>query len=280
MSVAELPPWQRLPADTASNALSIPESGLVDPDAPLITWRRQRPIDQGQRRERSVISAADRIAPSSVERRAADHVRVGQSYTRAYALLELPRKLKPGALARVARLPGVHLALINNPVARNVAKERLAQQARVMGVAVNQVGEADADESLAYRDIRRHMAALVEERTAHHLYGLYLTVAGADRDELDARTHALLDACTDAQLDMRRCDYQHWEGVLTTAPLGHDRLRYLNETDTPTLARLLPSCPTPLRAGQGVPILYGLRGEGSDGEQGAGAPVVLDRFAL
>jgi hypothetical protein len=251
-----------------------------DPDAPLITWHWQRPRHHGQRRERTVTSDVDLVAPSSVDRCAHDYVRVGQSYVRAFAAIALPRHLRPGALAHVARLPGIHLALVNNPVPRPLAKERLAQQARAMGISVSQTAEADADESLAYRDLRRHILALAEERTAHHLFGLYLTVAGADLVQLDARTRELLDACTNAQLQIRRCDFQHWEGVLTTAPLGHDQLRYLTETDTPTLARLLPSSPATLHSGAGVPILYGLRAEGAGQAAEAGAPILLDRFAL
>jgi hypothetical protein len=250
----------------------------ADPDAPLITWGWQRQPDRGMRRERTVTTDADLVAPSSVDRRAHDYVRIGQSYASAYAVLALPRRLRAGALARIARLPGVHLAVVNNPVPRPIAKERLAQLARAMGVAIHQAGEAGADESLAYQDIRRHIAALAEERTAHHLFGCYLTVAGADPEELHARSQELLDACTDAQVQIRRCDFQHWEGVMTTAPLGHDQLRYLTETDTPTLARLLPSTPTSLHTGYGVPILYGVRAEGSG--QAVGAPVLLDRFAL
>ena len=75
-------------------------------------------------------------------------------------------------------------------------------------------------------------------------------------------------------------DARHWEGLLTTAPLGHDLLRYLFETDTPTLARLMPSASAGLQSGQGVPILYGVRAEGSGAGQVSGAPVLLDRFAL
>jgi type IV secretory pathway VirB4 component len=78
-----------------------------------------------------------------------------------------------------------------------------------------------------------------------------------------------------------RCDYQHWEGALTTAPLGHDLLRYLNETDSPTLARLFPSSPALLRGGQGTPILYGLRVEGHGGsDTSSGTPILVDRFAV
>jgi hypothetical protein len=148
-----------------------------------------------------------------------------------------------------------------------------------MGVAIHQEAEADAHESLSYRDLKRHLQALVEERTAHHLFGLYLTIAAADRAELEDRTRALLEACADAQLIVTRCDQQHLDGVLTTAPLGRDDLRYLLENDTPTLARLLPSSPATAHGGSSVPILYGVRAEEAAGG-GTGAPIVVDRFAL
>src|SRR4029453_14003251 len=198
---------------------------------------------------------------------------------RTFAVLETPRHLTPGLLARLYRLPGVQTVLVNNPVPRALAKARLAELARQMGVAIHQESEADAHESLSYRDLKRHLTALVEERTAHHLFGLYLTVAAADRAELDERSRALLEACADAQLIVTRCDQQHLDGALTTAPLGRDELRYLRETDTPTLARFLPSSPATTHTGSGVPILYGVRAEEAI-SAGIGAPIAVDRFAL
>jgi hypothetical protein len=251
----------------------------VDPDAPLITWRWPTRALRHLRAERSITLDVDRWAPPSLDCRPHDHVRMGQSYLRSFAVLETPRHLHAGALARLYRMPGVQTMLVNHPVPRALAKTRLTELARRMGVAIHQTAEADAHESLAYRDLKRHLQALVEERTAHHLFGLYLTVAAADRAELEQRTRALLETCADAQLVITRCDLQHLAGVLTTAPLGHDGLRYLLENDTPTLARLLPSSPATTHESGGVPILYGVRVEEASGG-GMGAPIVVDRFAL
>jgi hypothetical protein len=283
------PPWEAGADATAIPQASEPptmqllapgDTGAAgDPDAPLITWRWQTRTIGHARAERSVTLASDRWAASSIDCRPHDHVRIGLSYLRTFAVLETPRHLTPGLLARLYRLPGVQTVLVNNPVPRALAKARLADLARRMGVAIHQETEADAHESLSYRDLKRHLTALVEERTAHHLYGLYLTGAGADRTELETRTRALLEACADAQLIVTRCDEQHVDGALTTAPLGRDELRYLHETDTPTLARLLPSSPTTAHSGTGVPILYGVRAEEAT-SGGSGAPIVVDRFSL
>jgi hypothetical protein len=249
-----------------------------------VTSRRRRreglTVAGGSRRERSVTNDADLIAPSSVDRRAHDHVRSGQSYTRTFTVLALPRLLKPGALFPIMRMPGVQTALVNNPLPRTVAKERLTQLAHQMGVSLHQGGDEGADEVLALKDLRRVLASITEERSALHLTGIYITVAAADLRELNERTRQLRAACTDAQIQIVATDAQHWEGLLTTAPLGHDQLRYLFETDTPTLARLLPSASAGLQSGQGVPILYGVRAEGTGAGQVLGAPVLLDRFAL
>lgn len=272
------PPWAPTPS------LTRPQTPPVDPDAPIITRRRRKPgeplIAAGGRRERSVTTDADLVAPSSIDRGAFDHVRSGQSYTRTFAILALPRLLKPGALFPIMQMPGVQTALVNNPLPRTIAKERLTHLAHQMGVSLNQGGDDVADEAQAMKDIRRVLGAVTDETSALHLVGLYLTVAGADLRELNERTRQLRAACTDAQIQIVAVDAQHWEGLLTTAPLGHDLLRYLFETDTPTLARLMPSAAAGLQSGQGVPILYGVRAEGSGAGQVGGAPVLLDRFAL
>jgi len=251
----------------------------------MITRRQRQRGDPfiallGGLRERSVTTDDDLIAPASVDRGPVEYVRSGQSYLRSFAVIQLPRQLRPGVLVALMHMPGVQVTLVNNPLTRAVAKERLAQKAHQMGVSLFQGGDDSTDEAQAMQDIRRVLSAVTDETSALHLVGLYLTVAGADLRELNERTRQLRAACTDSQLQIVACDAQHWEGLLTTAPLGYDMLRYLFETDTPTLTRLLPSSSAVLQGGQGVPILYGVRAEGSGAGQAVGAPVLLDRFAL
>lgn len=261
-----------------------PTAPTVDPEAPIFTRRRARSgepaVVAGGRRERSVTTDADLVAPASVDRSPHDHVRSGQSYARTFAVLTLPRLLRPGALHPIMSMPGVQTAVVNNPLPRSVAKERLTHLAHQMGVSLHQSGDDVAAEALALKDLRRVLTQLTEEQSSLHLVGIYITVAGADLRELNERTRHLRAACTDAQIQLVATDAQHWEGLLTTAPLGHDLLRYLWETDTPTLARLLPSASAGLQSGQGVPILCGVRAEGTGAGQVIGAPVLLDRFAL
>ena len=180
------PPWSPAPSPTR------PQTPPVDPDAPILTRRRRRPggpiVALGGRRDRSVTTDADLVAPSSIDRNAFDHVRSGQSYTRTFAVLTLPRLLKPGALFPIMQLPGVQTALVNNPLPRAIAKERLTHMAHQMGVSLNQGGDDVTDEALALKDLRRVLAGLTEEQSALHLAGIYLTIAGADLPELNART--------------------------------------------------------------------------------------------
>lgn len=258
-------------------------SAWVDPDAPIITRRAPASARNGNGydRVRTYTDDSDLIAPASVDRRALDMVRSGQSFTRTFAVLALPRAIRPGLLASIMQLPGVHTAMVNNPLPRALAKDRLAALAHQMGVSLyHGSDEESADEALALRDIRRVLADVMEERSTVHLAGIYLTVAGADRAELDERCRMLRAACMDAAIAIVPCDAQHWDGMLTTAPLGHDHLRYLFETDTPTLARLLPSATAAMPPATGTPILYGVRAEGSGTGQVVGAPVLVDRFTL
>lgn len=239
------PPWLTV-APARPPAVRIRSEQVVAPESPIVTRRQRQRGDPlialiGGLRERSVTTDDDLIAPASVERGPIEYVRSGQSYLRSFAVLQLPRQLRPGLLVPLMHMPGVQVTLVNNPLSRTTAKERLAQKAHQMGVSLSQAGEESADEALAMRDIRRVLGAITDETSALHLMGLYLTVAAADLRELSERTRLLRAACTDAQLQIVACDAQHWEGLLTTAPLGHDLLRYLFETDTPTLARLLPS---------------------------------------
>lgn len=247
----------------------------VSPDAPIITWRLPR---MARNRERPASPAADHteallLAPSSVDRRAHDYVRSGQTYAAAYAVLAPPRRLGPTVFGRLARLPGVHMTVVNQPLSRAAAKQRLAELARQLGVTLATNNDEQPDTDVALRDLRRHLAALAEERTGHHRYGWYLVVTAASREQLRERERQVQDACSDLQVQIGRCDYQHWDGLLTTAPLGRDALALTRETDSHTLARLIPDGGRPLPLGEHAPILYGVRADSS-------LPVVIDRFAL
>lgn len=259
----------------------------ANPDAPLITRRHRQRSGEGASRSRrprgrTITTEDDLLAPSSVDRRSLTVVRSGQSYSRTFAVLTLPRSLRPAALAGIMRLPGVQTVVVNNPLPRPAAKERLMQLARQMGVSLAQTTteEEAADELLALKDVRRVLAAVTEEASTLHMIGIYLTVAGANLPELNERCRHVQEACADAQIQIVACDGQHWEGLLTTAPLGHDHVRYLFETDTPTLARLIPSGTRTMQPSGGAPIFYGVRADGSGVGQVAGVPVILDRFAL
>jgi hypothetical protein len=245
----------------------------VDPNAPLITWRRRARSGGGAAAARETpTDDAALVAPSSVDRSAHDYVRSGRSYMAAYAVLAPPRRLAPTTFGRLARLPGVQMTVVNQPLPRAAVKQRLAELARQLGVSLaDEEEQPDAD--VALRDLRRHLRALAEERTGHHRYAWYLTVAGESLEQLRARERALRDACVDGQVQIVRCDYQHWEGVLTTTALGRDDLRLVREADSPTLARLIPDGGRALPLGEQAPILYGVHAD-------TGAPVILDRFAL
>lgn len=241
-------------------------------DRPMLTWKWRR-------RAPPVRASADEalIAPWSVDRHAHDYVRVGQSWSASFAVTALPRRLAPEMFHRLATVPGVQMTIVNHPVPRALAKARLSERARQLGVSVLTNADDHPDEEVALRDLRRHLQALAEERTGHHLVGWYLRVSGATLDELRQRVQALRHAAADLNLGLTRCDYLHWEGVLASVPLARDDLRLLRATDTPTLARLLPSGHAPFLGGDGAPILYG-RQAGRDGRHGM--PVVLDRFQL
>lgn len=242
-------------------------------DAPLVTLKRAR----RQERPTDELDGEVRLAlPWSVDRSWHDRVRVGQSYSSVFAVTALPRRLTPEAFHRLAVLPGVQMAVVNHPQPRQRAKARLSELARSLGITMLTNADEHPDEEVALRDLRRHLQALAEDRTAHHLAGWTIRVSGGTEEELAQRVRALRATAADLHLGLTRCDYRQWEGVLATAPLGMDPLRLLWATDTPTLARLLPQGQAPFLGGRGAPIVYGRQADGT----GGGLPVVLDRFQL
>lgn len=278
------PPWVAPPP---------PTTRTTDPAAPLVHWRWDRVRRAAPHtRQATITTDADLVAPSSVDRQPHAYVRSGQSYLRAYAVLALPRQVPPGLLGRLARVPGVQTTLVNHPVNRSVAKERMHQQLQAFGGTAQQerkrqtqpsVGTQvsdDADAKVSVDDTRQHQQALAQQTTGHHLFGLYLTVAAADLASLDAASRAVQDACDDVQVQVVRCDGAHWDGVLTTAPLGRDELAYLRETDTQTLTRLIPDSPPSTPMTTGTPLRFGTRAVPGQADPAGGAEVWIDVFGL
>lgn len=272
---AEAPPTTTVGSPTTVGPFAPPMP--VDPDAPLWTWRQRERGPTGSAVPRSVTTTSDLVLPTSLDTTPVDHARVGASYGRAFATIGLPRKLTPLAWGRLARLAGVHLTVINHPVPTQSALGRLQDAARRMRIAADDAGPEQAQqESLAASDLRRHLDGLVAEQTAHHLIGLYLLVTAPDRATLQERSTALTDTARTIGLSIVASDLHHWETWLTTTPLGYEPRPMYLETDTPTLARLLPTSPPRVDQVHGIPLVYGVRDDGAS----SGAPIIVDPRAL
>lgn len=261
------PPWQR--------------GGDASPDAPLLTRRvRHRDVHPPAPADGAGGGEVDLVAPAIVDRRALEYVRSGQSFVRVFAVQALPRWLRPAALSSLMALPGVHVAVVNHPVPRTAARQRLADLLAQLGETAGG-GDADVlDNDVALRDVRRVLGDVLEERTALHLVGIYLMVYAGDAAQLRARCRQVQQLAADLQTPVVALDGAHWEGMLTHAPLGIDLVQALFETDSQTLARLMPHATFGRMEIGGAPIMYGVRAEGMATRQTVGVPVLLDRFTL
>ncbi|TMC10393.1 MAG: DUF87 domain-containing protein [Chloroflexi bacterium] len=198
--------------------------------------------------ERTFADLAALVAPAALEERTAE-VRLGDRRGRTLAVSHYPKRLIPGWLDSLHAFEGdLDVALHLLPGSRGDPYRRAALE--------------DAEE-LQDR-IARGEERLIEA-------ALYLTV-WADRDEGLESASQRMEALLGSQLiQSRRLLFQMEPGLVSTLPLGLDRVGLRRSLSTSALAATFPFTGNDLNQDRG--LLYGINPE-------VRSPILLDRFRL
>jgi type IV secretory pathway VirB4 component len=214
------------------------------------------------------------LGPPAVEL-SADHLRAGERFQRTLAVIGYPREVSRGWLAPLLRAAGeLDLALHIDPIAPALAADRLRRQRARLESSRRidrQRGRLpDPTLEAAAEDADELAARLARGESKLYRSGLYLSVQGQSREELEERCQRVRTLCSSLLLHVVPATLRPLEGWLTSLPLGVDRLRLRRAFDTEALAASFPFAATdPPLDPEGV--LYGVTGSGS--------PVLVDRFA-
>ncbi len=217
--------------------------------------------------------------PDAVETNARS-LHVGEDYTATLVVTGYPAEVGAGWLEPILSYPGrVDVALHIEPVPPAVAADRLRKQrgrlesSRRQDAARGRLDDPSLD--AAAFDAAELATRVARGEARLFRLGLYLTVHGANRDDLADRVVEVRNLASSLLLDTAPATWRQLQGWISTLPLGFDAIGMRRVFDTDALAAAFPFTSPDLavntdETGRGV--LFGLN-------LGSPGVVVWDRWA-
>ncbi|MBI3443657.1 ATP-binding protein [Candidatus Woesebacteria bacterium] len=253
--------------DIYNRGLSKDRENLPKSQKPEITDTKEA-LEKG-------LSPADLIAPPYLEIDF-NHIKIGNTYLRTLYIAGYPRFVSPGWLEPIVNFDNsVDLSFYVYPVSGKSILDDLRRKIAEMeaeietdlerGKIVDPLTQAKLDDAKALQD------ELVKGAERFFEFGFYITIPAKNLEELNHTTRqvqatlgSLLIIALSATLDMEN-------GLLTTLPLGQDRLVVTRNMDSTSLATTFPFTSAELSSDTG--ILYGINTAND-------SFVIFDRFTL
>lgn len=239
---------------------------------PEIPGETPHPTDLFQRGKTSI---PDIIAPSSIE---VDFrsIRIGNQLYRTFFVVGYPRYVSTGWLEPLIDFEHtldismfiypVYVTDVLSNLKRKIGEmEATIADAEEKGKPVNPQVTATLTDALSLQ------AELAKGMERFFQFGLYITIAAADKKELEEATKKLQSTLSSLLLVTKPTTLQMEDGFKTTIPLGKDLLGINRNMDTSSLASTFPFTSATLTQEKG--ILYGVN-------QQNGSLIVFDRYSL
>lgn len=221
------------------------------------------------------VSIVDIIAPSSVE---VDfkHIRVGDTFYRTFFVVDYPRIVSPNWLSiLIDYKETMNISMFIYPVESKDILSNLRRKIAEMEATI----ESDTEQGLEPDPkIRASLedAISLREELARGLerffqFGLYITLASDDLDDLNLRSKELASLLTSNMLVVKPATLQMEDGFKTTLPTGIDKLFSTRNMDTTSVASTFPFTSYEISHPGG--ILYGVNTLNN-------SLVIVDRFSF
>jgi hypothetical protein len=225
--------------------------------------------------ERAFADLAALVSPSALEE-TASAVRLGGRQARTLGISHYPKRLSPGWLDSLHAFEGdldvsLHLQPAPNQAVMPFLERRIAELSSTVRLEEERGRRADPYRRAALEDAEelQDRIARGEERLIEA--ALYLTVWADDDDKLEGACRRMEALLGSQLIQSRRLLFQMEPGLVTTLPIGVDRVRLRCSLSTGALAATFPFTGNDLSQGGG--LLYGVNPE-------VRSPVLLDRFRL
>jgi type IV secretory pathway VirB4 component len=221
------------------------------------------------------VSIVDIIAPSSVE---VDfkHIRVGDTYYRTFFVVDYPRQVSPNWLSiLIDYKETMNISMFIYPVESKDVLSNLRRKIAEMEATIQSDEEQGLEPDPKIRASLEDAVALREELARglerFFQFGLYVTLASQDLEDLNLRSKELMSLLSSNLLIIKPATLQMEDGFKTTLPTGSDKLFSTRNMDTTSVASTFPFTSYEISHPNG--ILYGINTLNN-------SLVIVDRFSF
>ena len=215
------------------------------------------------------------IAPSAMEF-ASNYVQVGEAFSRTLVVTAYPKYLSTGWFSPIINIDySMDISMFMSPMETTEVLKSLRDTAAQLTSQIRIEEEKgmvrDPIKESAIQNVESLRTGLQEGTERFFRFGLYITLYGKTKEELDESTRQL-EAMLEAQMVyVKPTVLRMSQGFSSTLPLGNDELNLCNNLNTEPLSTTFPFISSELSSNEG--ILYGINRHNN-------SLVLFDRFNL
>ncbi len=254
--------------------------GLIDSLRKKITPETETPVSAmpvlpAEIYERGVLDLQDVIAPHALKVNPRE-LDLGEKIARTFFVVSYPRFLSTGWFAPIINMDKVlDIAIYIHPMETNEVlrkfQKKVAEVESQIAVREEKGMVRDPMLDTAYSDLEQLRDQLQQAQERLFEVGLYLTIYGSDREDLD-KAEAEIRSILEARLVyLRPALFQQEQGFRSILPLANDELNVHNKLNSSPLSSIFPFISFDLTSDRG--ILYGINRHNS-------SLILFDRFSL
>lgn len=256
-----------------------PLQGIVD----LIYPKRRKELEQEKKtigkpdvgRKIEGLTVQDIIAPIEMEIDF-NFIQVGEWYFRTIFVSGYPRFVGPNWLSPIINFEhSLRISSFYYPVDSKVILQKLKKKIGEMEATLFTQMEdrkvIDPSLKVALTDAQQLQDAIAEGVEKFFHFGMYITIQSRDKEELEKITKNVISTFAAINVTSKQATLQQEQGLISTQPLGTDRIFITRNMDTTSLATTFPFVTSELTMDHG--IMYGIN-------QHNRSLVIFDRFDM
>ncbi|MBP9700656.1 ATP-binding protein [Candidatus Woesebacteria bacterium] len=222
-----------------------------------------------------LVSILDIIAPEAIE---VDftYQRINATYTRTLFISGYPRSVPANWLSPLINFPhsmdiSMYIFPVDSAKILQDLRRKITEMEAELSSDLKQGKIGNIDTEIKLEDARLIQEQLAKGAERFYQFGLYITISAHSLEELDRVTKQVQSTLGSLLIISKSATLQMEEGYKTTLPTGVDKLSYVRNMDTTSLATTFPFTSSELTQEQG--IVYGIN-EHND------SLVIFDRFSM